>query len=201
MINLNLPFFIGIVKDEKEMYYLVDQYGIILSKEEVLEISNGLKNFAIKYGDKIEVFNQQRSEESQRKYEEFLKSKENENFQKSAYVYIFECGGKYKIGVSKDVQRRKKELDKRPYPCNIVYISSSTKYAYEVEQHIHLGLNHCRIDGEWFNISKETVEFLKEEIEIVINEYESGEYNKKTLRELRKDVEYTNMINGDEIKQ
>ena len=104
-----------------------------------------------------------------------------------SYVYIIECGGKFKIGISKDVERRKNQLDNRPFPCQILYISKKTKYAFEIEQHIHYGLKESRINGEWYNISYEMVDFLKEEIEEVMRCYENGIYDKNTLYFMRKE--------------
>lgn len=104
-----------------------------------------------------------------------------------SFVYIIECGGRFKIGISKDVKRRKSQLNDRPFPCNILYISKKTKYAYEIEQHIHYGLAEHRIKGEWYNLSLQTVEFLKEEINEIMRCYENGIYDSGCLYYMRKE--------------
>lgn len=68
----------------------------------------------------------------------------------SGYVYLFECGGKYKIGVSNDVNRRIKDLDNRPFKVNLV-CKVYCEAAYKVEQKIHANLKKYKLDGEWYN--------------------------------------------------
>lgn len=68
----------------------------------------------------------------------------------SGYVYLFECGGKYKIGVSSNVNRRLKELDNRPFKVNIV-TKVYSNMAYKVEQTIHACLKKHNLKGEWYD--------------------------------------------------
>ena len=65
-------------------------------------------------------------------------------------VYLFECGGKYKIGVSNNVNRRVKDLDNRPFKVNIV-AQVYSDIAYKVEQTIHTCLKKHNIKGEWYD--------------------------------------------------
>ena len=66
------------------------------------------------------------------------------------YVYLFECGGKYKIGVSQNVSRRIKDLDNRPFKVNLI-CKVYSKMAYKVESMIHKALKIYKIDGEWYD--------------------------------------------------
>lgn len=68
----------------------------------------------------------------------------------SGYVYLFECGGKYKIGVSNDVNRRIKDLDHRPFKVTLISKVHS-KMAYKVEGTIHALLKKHKIEGEWYD--------------------------------------------------
>lgn len=66
------------------------------------------------------------------------------------YVYLFECGGKYKIGVSNNVDRRIKDLDHRPFKVTLISKVHS-KMAYKVEGTIHARLKKHKIEGEWYD--------------------------------------------------
>lgn len=81
-----------------------------------------------------------------------------------SHVYIMRCGGYYKIGVSKDPERRARELDKRPYKVELVFVSSATEYAYKVESCIHEWLEEDKVGGEWFRFPHDFVEAIIAEI-------------------------------------
>ena len=66
------------------------------------------------------------------------------------YVYLFECGGKYKSGVSRTVERRIKDLDNRPFKVNLI-AKVYSEMAYKVEQTIHNFLKRYKIEGEWYD--------------------------------------------------
>lgn len=188
MRNLNYPFFIGTINNEEGVYYICDQYGMLFSKEELIEISNGLKKFVKKYGEEIENINFQRREESKKEYEEWKnkqKEKPKEKPRKNGKIYIMKCDAKYKIGMSTLVERRLKQLDNRPFPCEIVFKSSDTKYAYEVEQEIHLKLSKRRIKGEWYEIPDNLIESIENDIEDIIKNYNTGIYEPSRLSKLR----------------
>ena len=70
-------------------------------------------------------------------------------------VYLMECGGRYKIGVTKDIERRVKELDKRPFPVNVVATSELFDEAYLAEKEFHEIYKEYRLNGEWFDIPKD----------------------------------------------
>ena len=70
------------------------------------------------------------------------------------YVYLIKCADKYKIGYTKDVERRFKELDTRPFPCELIEEYYSP-IAFPIEQKIHELLSEYRVVGEWYSFSKE----------------------------------------------
>ena len=76
------------------------------------------------------------------------------------HIYFIKCGEYYKIGISKDVQRRMKELDKRPYKIETIYVSDLTPNAYKVEQQIHSALERYRINGEWYDLPDGIIELV-----------------------------------------
>ena len=79
---------------------------------------------------------------------------------KYGFVYVLRCANKYKIGYSKDVQRRIKQLDTRPFKLELVFECYSNK-AYDIEQTLHKTLTEYKDDGEWYNSTIESVD-LKE---------------------------------------
>ena len=76
-------------------------------------------------------------------------------------VYVMECQGMYKIGVSKDVEKRQKQLTKTPIPVNIIYISPQIDYAYECERNLHEIFEEKKIMGEWFLLNDYDIEAIE----------------------------------------
>lgn len=64
-------------------------------------------------------------------------------------VYLIKCADKYKIGYTKDINRRFKELDTRPFPCELI-TSVYSPIAFPIEQKIHELLSEKRVTGEWY---------------------------------------------------
>jgi hypothetical protein len=89
----------------------------------------------------------------------------------SNYIYIIGSDKPpYKVGVSKNPQRRLKNLQTgHPYPLTIHSITeTSTANNKLLESVIHRNLKHSRTNGEWFDIS---LERLKLEVEFVMIRY------------------------------
>ncbi len=98
--------------------------------------------------EEIELWN---VENKKRFYAELgVPTKSKDSNYTSGYVYLFECGGKYKIGVSQNVSRRIKDLDRRPFKVNLISKVYS-KMAYKVEGTIHSCLKSHKIEGEWYD--------------------------------------------------
>lgn len=158
-------FTVFLINETEEGCYLSDNKGFIMESEQMLELAREMIRFAKKHKDDIEEMNMQNL---QRYNDEILRLREETSQPKKkskSCVYFFECGGKYKVGVSKDVKRRIKELDRRPFPVTILAVSKPTEYAFEYECFIHEKLQHLKIDGEWYEISPQGVERVKKYIE------------------------------------
>lgn len=82
------------------------------------------------------------------------------------YVYIFECGGKYKVGFSTNVEQRKQQLDTRSFKLSLIY-KKFFKNAYKVEQTIHAEL--CKqgynIENEWYILDNDDLQWLIDSLE------------------------------------
>ena len=78
---------------------------------------------------------------------------------------MLECGGKYKIGFSKDVERRIHQLDTRPFKLNLIVKSKFISDAYDREQELHEYFADKKVDREWYEFSDHEAQYAKEIIE------------------------------------
>lgn len=94
----------------------------------------------------------------------------------SAYVYVVKQGhgsGFYKIGASKDVDARLRQLQTgSPLPLKIVVRVPATnmKHALRMEREMHHKLRAYRLNGEWF--SPRCVETMAR----IVDELQTGSY-------------------------
>ena len=96
------------------------------------------------------------------------KGKQEERRLSEGYVYLLSCADKYKIGYSKNVERRIKQLDTRPYPLTLeakIY----SDVAYDIEQYLHRHLSKYRLQGEWYKFGNN--DFI-EDFKSVVSEIE-----------------------------
>jgi len=73
-------------------------------------------------------------------------------------IYIIEANGSYKIGESKNPDKRLKQLQTGNHcwlKINKVY--KNIQYAKNVEKLLHKRLNFCHLEGEWFRCDIEKI--------------------------------------------
>lgn len=92
------------------------------------------------------------------------KGQVKEKTQLKGSIYLLECGGKYKIGISKNVDRRIKELDNRPFKVNKIISKDNVVDVYSKEQKLHTKYSKKRIDGEWYEFNQEELKNIIDEI-------------------------------------
>lgn len=80
---------------------------------------------------------------------------------KAGHAYVIRKPGDtlYKIGFSKNVQSRMKQLG-LDYKPEIVHLVSSD-HAFFAEQFLHCCMNEWRVEGEWFALPSQAVEWIK----------------------------------------
>lgn len=156
--------------------YLTNQWGEVRPLEDVEEISRLLLETARRREKDIIIHNLENALYYERLFSKRYQKKEKPNPQ-PRYVYMFKCGeNKYKIGVSMDVERRRKELDNRPYSVTIYAVSKVPfSRAFEVEADLHKLHENNRVDGEWFEIDQARAELTAILIENADDDYENGE--------------------------
>lgn len=83
-----------------------------------------------------------------------ISSMDTEEMESDRYVYVAResVSGRYKIGISKDPERRIKELNTgNPEKLNLVHAYLATEKGYKSEALAHAVYESERISGEWFS--------------------------------------------------
>ena len=160
MLDVNMVY-------ENDDGFLVvgDNAGFWKTPDELLEIAGELIRTARLLADEIEEHNFNQEEYLDNLMTTHHHKKESKHVARC--VYMLECGDRYKIGMSKDVERRIKELDKRPFEIRLVAKSELTENAYQIEQRIHQRAEPYRISGEWYEFSEPQAERLAEYINCI----------------------------------
>lgn len=135
-------------EDGIEMY---DCRGFTTCAEDIMELCYGLMTYAFKHKSEIDVYNQKRMIELEEELNGCVGTAKKESRttrSKGGYAYLLECGGKYKIGFSKDVERRIHQLDTRPFKLNLIVKSKFISDAYDREQELHEYFADKKVDRE-----------------------------------------------------
>lgn len=73
----------------------------------------------------------------------------------TTYLYFCRSGDRIKIGISKNVEKRLKDIGLHlPAPPTLI---GSIEASYAFEKAVHSSLKAWRLDGEWFSASEEVV--------------------------------------------
>ena len=140
--------------------YKSNGYNSLLLPSEVNTILGDLLDFCNSYNDEeIKEINLQKERQYFDSFLSNIPKKKKQNHE--GYVYILKCNNKYKIGFSKDVDRRIKQLDTRPFELKLVRKYYSTK-AYDIEQAVHKQLEKYQIANEWYEVG---INYIKDAIE------------------------------------
>ncbi len=168
-----------VFKESEDGIVMNDNNGFAYELEDIEELCKGLMKFAKKHNKEIKAYNAQHKIEFEadlhgwyRNCEAHDKKERSERKKnmKRGYVYLLECGGRYKVGYSKDVKKRVKQLDTRPFKLNVVAVSQYLDNAYDWEQELHQVLDLYRIDGEWYELDGETLSFVINDIKNLEND-------------------------------
>ena len=138
-----------------------------MEAEQIKELAQGLLKYAKKHDKEIIKHNIAKEEKIElgskwRKMGDNTKQKVTKS---KGYLYLLECEGKYKLGLSKDVERRIKELNQKPFKLKLITKSRLLDEVYIYEQKLHQTLDKYRIKGEWYLLDKDTIEYVKNRIE------------------------------------
>lgn len=88
------------------------------------------------------------------------------------YVYVFKCNEYYKIGVSKNVEKRLQQLNtQRPYEVCLIYKSSLIEDPYKVKKQLHKMFEDKRISQEWFELNISDIDDISDYVKTHIEEF------------------------------
>jgi|GEM_PF-6647959 len=99
-------------------------------------------------------------------------SAEPKTARKPGYIYIYESGGYYKIGLTtRSPEKRAKEISRNtPFKLNLVHCFDSDD-AMQAEKILHSEYGEKRLDGEWFDLEESDLEALREIKCFRVNEF------------------------------
>lgn len=170
ILNGQMAYMFKECDDGIEMF---DGQGFITSADDIVELCHGLIKYALTYKDNIDIYNEKHKYDVENEINEWKISCELQEKsyrerkireKKKGYVYLLECGGKFKVGFSNNVERRMRQLDTRPFKLNLVVKSEFLSDAYDREQELHEDFEGSRIEGEWYDFTKEELAYVIEVI-------------------------------------
>lgn len=131
--------------------------GFAVEADDIKELCKGLLKAAFEHEKDLIDYNIEREDRLEKEMNDYKCTPKEKT---KANVYLMECGGKYKIGVSKDVKRRIKELNKRPFETRLVKQSKPIEEPYLYESELHENYEDKKISGEWFNLTQHDVNVI-----------------------------------------
>lgn len=148
-----------VIECSEDGCYIWNGRGFYMEAEQMLELGKKLIATAKKKGISQEIieYNRQHEIEEQQSWGRYKNEPKPKKPKRKSQVYLMECGGKYKIGTSVNVDERRKQLDNRPFPVEIVAVSPFLEEAYIFEAELHEFFKNFKIDGEWFDLSAKEV--------------------------------------------
>lgn len=162
-------YYAYVIEEDSDGFYLCDGRGYVMEAEQIKELAHGLLKYAKKHDKEIIKHNIVREKEEEIELGTGWRKMGNSTKQKvkktKGYLYLLECEGRYKVGLSKDVERRIKELNRKPFKLKLITKSRLLDEAYTYEQKLHRTLDKYRIEGEWYLLDKDTIEYVKNRIE------------------------------------
>ena len=154
-----------LVFSEDDQYIPMYAGSFFVKPSDVKPIIEGLINYVNTYTDEdILATNKQREYEMFHACHSYKKDPTQVNPRKAGYVYVLLCADKYKIGYSKDVEHRMRQLDTRPFKLKLLFKAYSNQ-AYTIEKELHKRLEIFKEAGEWYSgIDESTIKDIIEEI-------------------------------------
>jgi hypothetical protein len=156
-INLSFRY-----DDESGGIFAIDQGGLLLTKEELKELTEGLNIFFDHWGDDaIREHNDEASEKNKQPeyhYEVTAKAPP-----RKGWIYVVEgLDSQYKIGLTtrQPSQRLAEFTPKLPFPTNLL-LTIPTDDVLGHEKAIHDRFADKRLNGEWFELSEHDILWLR----------------------------------------
>lgn len=148
------------------MYFINDDYPLQKNSYQYADIKEAIM-LRDKLNDVINKYSQSDIDEANRQLMEdvYSESKTQGDIStkvNSGFVYLLLGeNGKYKIGKSKNPERRCKELSLSSCENHELIHKFKVKNPHLKEKELHLMFNEKRTHSEWFELSKADIEFIK----------------------------------------
>ena len=137
----------------------VDQMGYISKREDMIEFAHQLlKSARSAKQSSIDQYNLELDKHyNPREYGLWHPEPTKPRVPKPGYLYLIKCADKYKIGMTKNVGMRLKQLDMRPFKAELVkYIRVDD--ALGCERSAHKKFAQYKITGEWYSFTPAQVQ-------------------------------------------
>ena len=152
-----------LITDTDEGAIMSDCQGFVIEYDDIMYICNQLIMYAENKKLELENYNLRRQIEMHKQMTGYYpKVPRPKN---KYYIYLAKCGDRYKIGVSKNVETRIKQLNNRPYKVELVASSGLIENAYKIEKELHIEYDDYRLEGEWFSLPNDSVDEIIERLE------------------------------------
>lgn len=155
--------FSELVTDRPELLVPTNGQGRIYSREEWAEVRSRVDAFFSEYDDA--VINQHNREQYAKIEAERIAKKATPSMPsdklKGGYIYVLRSeAGHYKIGKAKDPFSRGRTIGtQHAYEVKLIYVALCLDYT-RVETYLHQALASYRMNGEWFNLPQDKIDWL-----------------------------------------
>lgn len=109
----------------------------------------------------------------------------NSSTSTSNFLYLINCEGYTKIGITHNVNSRLSSLDgSSPFTTTLIYSVDLGPEAYNIEQYLHKQYVDFNVKKEWFKLSKNQIEELKYKLSSknILKEYNEHVENEENTR-------------------
>lgn len=155
---------LGHFADGSDGFFLVDQGGFIITTEEINNLLDKIASSYTRVGKEwIDNHNNELYDEYFNRERVIERSKTESKKRKSSpgFVYLIKCEGYYKIGMSNDPKNRIPHLSVlTPFNTSAICVIESEDMRL-LEKQLHDKFTDKRVNGEWFVLSDEDVEYIK----------------------------------------
>lgn len=159
-----------VVIEDEYIAYMTEPsgYNFTLTKQEALPIIQKLIDFYISTDDDEIIWDNEIKKE---RINNPIKSEKPKDKNVNGFVYVFECDDAYKIGFSRNVNRRFKEIATMQSKPMRILLEKYFDNAYRVEQYYHNKLQEFNIQGEWYKFTKNQITEILQELNSLDKEY------------------------------
>jgi hypothetical protein len=163
LLRLNWDPYLVLPNSEVSGVEITTPYGFLPDIKMVNAMIKYLKYLKRKGQRYIDEYNQQLSnKQKQQLIGDMFRVGENKRKTTSGYIYFLKCQEYVKIGISKNPIERVEQVSLLlPFEITLLHVVRS-KDIYTTEKEFHNYFSNKRVNGEWFKLSDEDVNVIRE---------------------------------------